>query len=86
MSNHLLEILIEKFRFEPTASQAKGFEKIAHFYPMHRRCSFFNKGIRRNRKTTLIGHLVQQLGLIRKKSVLLAPTGRAAKVLSALCR
>ena len=77
-------ILSEKFRFEPTASQAKGFEKIAHFLSDAPDDSLLLiKGYAGTGKTTLIGHLVQQLGRIRKKSVLMAPTGRAAKVLSA---
>ncbi len=76
-------ILSEKFRFEPTASQAKGFEKIAHFLSDAPDDSLLLiKGYAGTGKTTLIGHLVQQLSRIRKKSVLMAPTGRAAKVLS----
>ena len=77
-------ILLEKFRFEPTASQVKGFEKIAHFLSDAPDDSLLLiKGYAGTGKTTLIGHLVQQLSRIRKKSVLMAPTGRAAKVLSA---
>src|SRR5690606_32541299 len=33
-------------------------------------------------KTTLLSNLVNQLSLVRKKYVMLAPTGRAAKVIS----
>lgn len=77
-------ILSEKFRFEPTASQVKGFKKIAHFLSDAPDDSLLLiKGYAGTGKTTLIGHLVQQLSRIRKKSVLMAPTGRAAKVLSA---
>lgn len=77
-------ILTEKFRFQPTASQRKGFEKIAHFLSDATDDSLLLiKGYAGTGKTTLIGHLVKQLGQIRKKSVLMAPTGRAAKVLSA---
>tara|TARA_B100001063_G_scaffold246665_1_gene286881 strand:+ start:3568 stop:4989 length:1422 start_codon:yes stop_codon:yes gene_type:complete len=77
-------ILSEKFRFEPTASQAKGFEKIAHFlFDAPDDSLLLIKGYAGTGKTTLIGHLVQQLSRIQKKSVLMAPTGRAAKVLSA---
>ena len=77
------KILTEKFKFEPTASQAIGFQKIAHFLSDAQDDSLLLiKGYAGTGKTTLIGHLVQQLGLIRKKAVLMAPTGRAAKVLS----
>ncbi|MEO9256789.1 MAG: AAA family ATPase, partial [Crocinitomicaceae bacterium] len=40
------------------------------------------KGYAGTGKTTLLGALVKQLPALRWKSVLLAPTGRAAKVLS----
>ena len=78
------KILLKKFSFEATASQIKGFEKIAEFlsYPSNDSLLLI-KGYAGTGKTTMIGHLVQHLGQIRKKSVLMAPTGRAAKVLSA---
>ena len=76
-------ILLEKFSFEPTASQAKGFGKIADFLSDTSNNSLLLiKGYAGTGKTTLIGLLVRQLGQISKKSVLMAPTGRAAKVLS----
>ena len=78
------EILNEKFKFEPTVSQIEVFEKIAYFLSKTSDNSILLiKGYAGTGKTEVIGHLVQQLGLIRKKSVLMAPTGRAAKVLSA---
>ena len=78
------EILYEKFKFEPTVSQIEVFEKIAYFLSKTSDNSILLiKGYAGTGKTEVIGHLVQQLGLIRKKSVLMAPTGRAAKVLSA---
>ena len=85
MSNFTFHnILKEKFRFEPTNSQVNGFKKIAHFLSNAPDNSLLLiKGYAGTGKTTLIGHLVGQLGRIRKKSVLMAPTGRAAKVLSA---
>ena len=84
MSNQSFQsILLEKFRFQPTASQVIGFEKISHFISNGSKGSLLLiKGFAGTGKTTLIGHLVRQLSHIKKKSVLLAPTGRAAKVLS----
>ncbi len=78
------KILLKKFSFEATASQIKGFEKIAEFlsYPSNDSLLLI-KGYAGTGKTTMIGHLVRHLGQIGKKSVLMAPTGRAAKVLSA---
>ena len=84
MSNQSFQsILIEKFRFQPTALRSIGFEKISHFLSNGSKGSLLLiKGFAGTGKTTLIGHLVRQLSHIKKKSVLLAPTGRAAKVLS----
>ena len=84
MSNQSFQsILLEKFRFQPTASQVIGFEKISQFISNGSKGSLLLiKGFAGTGKTTLIGHLVRQLSHIKKKSVLLAPTGRAAKVLS----
>ena len=77
------KILTEKFKFQPTASQSMGFKKIAHFLSDAEEDSLLLiKGYAGTGKTTLIGHLVQQLSFLKKKSVLMAPTGRAAKVLS----
>src|SRR5690606_14728012 len=44
--------------------------------------TFLLKGYAGTGKTTIVGSLVKNLSKIRMKSVLLAPTGRAAKVIS----
>lgn len=44
--------------------------------------TFLLKGFAGTGKTTIVGSLVKNLGKIKKRSVLLAPTGRAAKVIS----
>lgn len=44
--------------------------------------TFLLKGYAGTGKTTIIGTIVKNLGKVRKSSVLLAPTGRAAKVIS----
>ena len=44
--------------------------------------TFLLKGYAGTGKTTIVGSLVKNLGKIKKRSVLLAPTGRAAKVIS----
>lgn len=77
------KILNDKFPFQPTDSQAEGFKVISDFLMSSNDSSILLiKGYAGTGKTTLIGHLVKNLGYLRKKSVLLAPTGRAAKVLS----
>lgn len=44
--------------------------------------TFLLKGYAGTGKTTIVGALVKNLSKVKKKSVLLAPTGRAAKVIS----
>ena len=76
-------ILINKFPFEPTESQERGFTIISNFIIYSKKNELLLiKGYAGTGKTTLIGHLVNHLSWVKKKSVLLAPTGRAAKVLS----
>ncbi len=76
-------ILTDKFPFEPTESQERGFRIIAEFLTHYNSNEILLiKGYAGTGKTTLIGHLVKNLNWVKKKSVLLAPTGRAAKVLS----
>ena len=76
-------ILSDKFPFKPTKSQQSSFRIIAEFLTNSSNNEILLiKGYAGTGKTTLIGHLVKNLNLVKKKSVLLAPTGRAAKVLS----
>ena len=77
------KILIDKFPFETTESQLRGIIIIAEFLTRSRSNGILLiKGYAGTGKSTLIGHLVKNLNWVNKKSVLLAPTGRAAKVLS----
>ena len=76
-------ILTDKFPHEPTQSQVRGFRIIADFLTRSKNNEILLiKGYAGTGKTTLIGHLVKNLNWVNKKFVLLAPTGRAAKVLS----
>lgn len=74
------EILLKKFPFEPTKGQRATFEKIDTL--LDSKDAFIIKGYAGTGKTTLISTLVQILPLFNYKYVLLAPTGRAAKVMS----
>ena len=77
------DLLKDKFPFKPTKSQEKGFKAISEFLTNSKKNKILLiKGYAGTGKTTLIGHLVKYLSLVKKKSILLAPTGRAAKVLS----
>ena len=75
--------LQKKLDFEPTQSQLIWFSEISNFILSNDLNSVFVlKGYAGSGKTTLLGSFVHQLNTINFKAVLIAPTGRAAKVLS----
>ncbi|MEQ3661829.1 MAG: AAA family ATPase [Flavobacterium sp.] len=75
--------LREKFPFNPTLKQDIFFQKIAEFVISNNKDEIFIlKGYAGTGKTTIISTLVNYLQKAEKKYVLLAPTGRAAKVIS----
>lgn len=72
------------FPFEPTQTQEKAIEALAQFFSSPAQNEVFVlKGYAGTGKTTLIGALVKSLSSFGYKAVLLAPTGRAAKVMAA---
>lgn len=76
-------ILKNNFPFEPTQKQDIFFSQISEFLSNSSRHDIFIlKGYAGTGKTTIISTVVNHLSKIGKKSVLLAPTGRAAKVIS----
>lgn len=76
-------ILLKHFKFEPTQGQRILVDKLSKFiFSDNDRSAFVLKGYAGTGKTTIIGALVKSLPEVKMKSVLLAPTGRAAKVLS----
>ncbi len=72
-----------EFRFEPTHEQAVAMNRLAGFVsdPAGRRV-FLLKGYAGTGKTAIVGSLVRTLVKHRRRVVLMAPTGRAAKVFS----
>ncbi|AWG26964.1 ATP-dependent DNA helicase [Flavobacterium kingsejongi] len=76
-------ILKKKFPFRLTVKQDLFFQQIAHFVTNTNRDEIFVlKGYAGTGKTTVIATIVNHLQDIDKKFVLLAPTGRAAKVIA----
>ncbi|MFD1820624.1 exodeoxyribonuclease-5 [Pseudarcicella hirudinis] len=78
-------LLRQKFPFEPTDSQVELFKKMDDFLlndddfgPI----CFLLKGYAGTGKTTVISSIIKVLPKFGYKSILLAPTGRAAKVMS----
>ena len=76
-------ILKDKFPHEPTLKQSLAIQLLAGFILSKEKDRvFLLKGFAGTGKTTLVGTLVGCLWKTTMKSVLMAPTGRAAKVMS----
>lgn len=77
------KLLRDNFPFEPTLKQDIFFQKIANFIIDAKNDEIFVlKGFAGTGKTTVISTIVNQLINANTKYLLLAPTGRAAKVIS----
>jgi ATP-dependent exoDNAse (exonuclease V) alpha subunit len=75
--------LLQKFPHQPTLKQRKLLDLLSSFvFNENKDALFLLKGYAGTGKTTTIGTFVNSLWTAGKKSVLLAPTGRAAKVIS----
>ncbi|WP_313807447.1 AAA family ATPase [Flavobacterium sp.] len=75
--------LRNNFPFQPTLKQDIFFQKVADFVSNENQDEIFLlKGYAGTGKTTVISTIVEHLKDINKKYVLLAPTGRAAKVMA----
>jgi len=76
-------ILLKHFPFETTDGQRTLLNKLSEFILASNSSQLFViKGYAGTGKTTIVRSLVQSLPAVNGKTVLLAPTGRAAKVLS----
>ncbi len=76
-------ILLQNFPFNPTVKQDIFFQQIASFLTnANNEEVFVLKGYAGTGKTTVISTIVNNLIHINLKYVLLAPTGRAAKVIA----
>ena len=75
--------LLKKFPHEPTVKQGQLLALLSAFiFNTDKDALFLLKGYAGTGKTTTIGTFVNSLGAAGRKSVLLAPTGRAAKVIA----
>lgn len=83
MIDPLFQDIAAKFPFEPTAEQSVAMNRLAIFVnePAPRQI-FLMKGYAGTGKTAIISALVRALVRHRRRVVLMAPTGRAAKVFS----
>ena len=77
------KLLKDKFPHDPTLKQSVALEKLAKFVlSKEKDCVFLLKGFAGTGKTTIVGTIVTNLWKTTMKAVLMAPTGRAAKVMS----
>lgn len=77
------QLILSRFPHTPTCGQRDFCASMAQFlFDSDPRATFLLKGYAGTGKTSLVSALIQVLPQLRVHSVLLAPTGRAAKVLS----
>ena len=83
LKNHIQVQLFENLKYSPTESQQKLIQLMADFiFSDDKDELLLVKGFAGTGKTTMVNALVKVLGACKRKSLLLAPTGRAAKVLA----
>lgn len=83
INNFFKEKIKENFPFELTSEQESALDKIVDFLFLQKDESIFLlKGYAGTGKSSLLGALVKTMTDFKQKTVLLAPTGRAAKVFS----
>ena len=81
LNNDLSQQIKRNFSYKPTEEQEKAVKSFAEFLSAPSESTIFlMKGYAGTGKTTLTAALVRTLEQLQKKVVLLAPTGRAAKV------
>ena len=84
INNYLERQIKENFPYQPTPEQEIAVKYLSEFLLSSRnKVVFMLRGYAGTGKTSLVGALVRTLDKLKQKSVLLAPTGRAAKVFSA---
>ena len=83
IQDELIYRIRERFGFEPTMEQQRALEVFAQFMTDRaEHVVMILRGSAGTGKTTLAGAMVRALGALNQKLMLLAPTGRAAKVFS----
>ena len=83
ISEDLGALIRENFTHNPTKEQEKAISLLSDFLLSRERDSvFLLKGYAGTGKTSLLAALVRTMKLLQQRVILLAPTGRAAKVLS----
>ena len=83
LKKHISDLIVRQLGFEPTECQIYTIEKLAEFITIEKPFpTFVLNGYAGTGKTSVISAMVKVLEELKIRAVLLAPTGRAAKVLS----
>ena len=87
IKNHLKNILNTNLPFNPTGCQEKLIDVLSDYITSDEPDKIMLiKGYAGTGKTTMVFSLTQSLTSLKIRSILLAPTGRAAKVMSEYCK
>ncbi len=83
IQKHFEDIVLKKFGFDFSPTQKLAVERFSHFFFARQEDGLFLlRGYAGTGKTSLVSAMVNALVALGYKVVLLAPTGRAAKVFS----
>ena len=83
IKKHIESVLLKKLGFYPTLTQEKAILVLAPFIQYYDKYQIFLlKGFAGTGKSTMVKAIVDTLKELKLNSVLMAPTGRAAKVMS----
>src|SRR5690606_31572690 len=82
-SSEFYSLIKQQFPFKPTSKQEIVLLQLSEFiFSKDPKALYVLKGYAGTGKTTIVGTIVSNLWEIKKSAVLMAPTGRAAKVIS----
>lgn len=82
-SNEFYSLVKQQFPFQPTLKQDIVLQQLSEFiFSKNKNNLYLLKGYAGTGKTTIIGSIVTNLWKVKKSAVLMAPTGRAAKVIA----
>lgn len=83
VSSQFYTLIKQQFAFAPTTKQDIVLLQLSEFiFSKNKDALYLLKGYAGTGKTTIIGTLVNNLWKIKKSAILMAPTGRAAKVIA----
>jgi len=84
LEDHIKQNILKNLKFDPTSDQNNFINKLSEFIlPTNKTSIFLLTGYAGTGKTTVISAFVNTLKQFKQKSLLITPTGRAAKVISA---